>query len=93
MPYIAEDERVIYDAWLDVVDLPFVGDPGHLNYVLTRIVDHAIGPEYGYVALNAAVGVLESAKAELLRRVVAPYENLKASLNGDAYPWTLGDGT
>ena len=38
-----------------------------------------------YAALAEAVGVIETAKLELYRRVAAPYEDDKIVENGDVY--------
>jgi len=38
-----------------------------------------------YAHLNEVVGVLECAKLELYRRVVAPYEDQKMTESGDVY--------
>ncbi len=88
MPYINQESRVVYE-WLDEVDLPYIGDPGEVNYVISRIIDYAISPEYGYTSINAAIGVLECLKLELYRRLAAPYETNKCEENGDVFMWTL----
>ena len=72
------------------------GDPGELNYAVTRLVDaflSARAEESGrlrYAHLNEAIGVLECAKLELYRRVAAPYEDTKITESGDVY--TVGAG-
>jgi len=38
-----------------------------------------------YATLNTVIGVLECAKLELYRRVVADYEDQKCEENGDVY--------
>lgn len=58
---------------------------GELNYILTRQVDSYLGHEYNYDRLNEVIGVLECAKLELYRRIVAPYEDVKIAENGDVY--------
>lgn len=58
---------------------------GELNFVLTDIVDQYIGPAVSYDKINAAIGVLECAKQELYRKVAAPYEDVKETVNGSAY--------
>lgn len=59
---------------------------GDLNYALTMVaLDFLAIHGKSYETLNAVVGALESAKAEFQRRVVAPYETLKAIENGDVY--------
>jgi hypothetical protein len=65
----------------------FIGNappkPGELNYIITTLV-HSYIERKGlcYTTLNEAIGVLECAKLELYRMVVAPYENGKQSENG-----------
>lgn len=56
---------------------------GKLNYLISSIIA-CLYPQ-SYQDLNAAIGVLECAKLELYRRVVAPYEDIKLKLNGDVY--------
>ena len=64
---------------------------GELNYALTRLVDDYLsraGARDGrlrYAHLNEAIGVLECAKLELYRRVVAAYEDRKITESGDVY--------
>ena len=58
---------------------------GELNYVITKIVRKYIGSEYNYQSLNEVIGVLECAKLELYRRVVARYEDIKRQENGDVF--------
>lgn len=58
---------------------------GPLNYLITRLVLRWIGSNPSYERLNGAIGVLECAKQELYRRVVAPYEDAKREENGDVY--------
>jgi len=41
-----------------------------------------------FVHLNEVIGALEMTKAEILRRVIAPYEAEKCILNGDVYDLT-----
>jgi len=47
---------------------------------------------WSYAELNEVIGVLECAKQELYRRVVAPYEDGKAKINGDVYPRDKQEG-
>jgi hypothetical protein len=85
MPYVTSEARHRLDA----------GDPprnaGELNYALTRLVDAYLAAQaegagrMRYAHLNEAIGVLECAKLELYRRVVAPYEDGKQAETGDVY--------
>lgn len=86
MPYIPNTERNEIDPnirrLLDSMDY----NPGTLNYVITKlIVDYVqmCGERYG--TYNSAIGVLECAKLELYRRMVAPYEDKKKAENGEVY--------
>jgi hypothetical protein len=57
--------------------------PGQLNYVITALVHrYLIERGVNYYNLNEAIGVLECAKAELLRVVVGPYEDKKRRESG-----------
>lgn len=61
---------------------------GELNYMLTAVVKRYLDSKgLSYTTVNDIVGALECAKAEFLRRVVAPYEDLKIKIkdNGDVY--------
>lgn len=81
MPYINADAR----GRLDRGGKPET--PGELNYAITRLVDdYLIGRgRVRYAHLNEAIGVLECAKLELYRRVVAPYEDGKIAQAGEVY--------
>ncbi len=60
--------------------------PGELNYLITLLVQAYIEQRgESYQAYNDAVGALESAKLELYRRKIAPYEDRKIQENGDVY--------
>jgi hypothetical protein len=78
MPYISRDLRHKLDIIVSDVD-----NPGALNFILTTIV-HRYIERYGvnYVMLNEVIGVLECAKLELYRQVVAKYEDKKRIANG-----------
>ena len=80
MPYITEErrdqlDRLAYDPYR----------PGDLNYAITRLVVRYLGGSYSYEKYNDVIGVLECAKLELYRRMVAPYEDRKMKENGDVY--------
>lgn len=81
MPYIKQIERDTIGP-LDYGQVP-VKNPGQLNYCITKII-HSYVEDLGlrYATLNEAMGVLESAKQEFYRTVVAPYEDQKRKENG-----------
>lgn len=85
MPYIPENERPPIDAALK--HLPANLTPGQINYLITQVSDQKIEDAgLSYATINDLIGVLECAKLELYRRIAGPYEDLKVSRNGDAYP-------
>lgn len=87
MPYIGARE------WIDERLAPLLNEfpadpnitPGEVNYMVTKIVRAWLGSKPCYEDFNAALGVLECAKLELYRRMVAPYEDKKKEENGDVY--------
>ncbi len=80
MPYIDKKRR-------EELDLKF--DPktaGEINYVITnQLVNYIFLNGESYQTFNDIIGALEGAKLEIYRRVIVPYENIKASENGDVY--------
>jgi Domain of unknown function (DUF6899) len=86
MPYIAQDNRKIYDSRLkDIVALVRSGSngPGDLNYCFSRIVWSIFDAAPSYTAANTLLGVLEAVQKEFYRRKVVPYEDSKMIQNGD----------
>jgi len=86
MPCIKTKDRVKYEGVLkELIDilrgLPVERIDGELNYVITKILKESY--PLRYFNLNRAVGVLECAKLEFYRRVVAPYEDIKIKESGD----------
>jgi hypothetical protein len=79
MPYITSKRRVEVAPHAEVAETP-----GELSFqvtlLLTRYLRHH-GVEYR--SLNDVLGVLEGAKQELYRRLVAPYEDFKMDAYGD----------
>lgn len=81
MPYIPKEDR----PPLDQGDIAPV-TAGDLNYCISRYCNEYVHNHgLSYATLNEIVGVLECAKQEFLRRVVAPYEDTKIEKNGDVY--------
>ena len=80
MPYVTKNDRIRLDNGGDVQT------PGELNYVITKTVDAYLNQTpRNYANFNEVIGVLECAKLELYRRVVAQYEDTKMAENGDVY--------
>lgn len=83
MPYIKDKDRQVFEGAIQEINNVMM-NPGELNYVITRLI-HGYVNFHGlsYDSLNDAVGVLECAKQEFIRRVVGPYEDIKIKSNGD----------
>ena len=90
MPYIPKDQREhIYNEEIGYMFPGKVMRSGELNYAFSVLIN-----EYmrrfgftGYSAMNDVLGALEGAKQEFYRRVMVPYEDEKAQVNGDVYTW------
>lgn len=89
MPYIVQNKRQLLDPFIEELALKLkeMGfDKGDLNYTITRLIcarlEHT-GKSYS--TLSDITGVLNDVKTEFERRVVAPYERGKISINGDVY--------
>jgi hypothetical protein len=81
MPYIEPQDRLHILA-----DEKSISSPGELNYFISTLVNWYISEKgKNYSTLNEVVGVLECAKLELYRRIIAPYEDVKIEQNGDVY--------
>lgn len=96
MPYINANIRERIDP-LNYKKLQCTHDAstlGELNYQITRLILHFMNPmshggidgEGLYARATKVIGVLETAKLELYRRVLAPHEDIKKKENGDVYP-------
>ena len=82
MPYITKVKRERIDWIIDnlIAELDDSGFIGSLNYTLFRMAKQLC---FRYRDYAEFFGELESAKAEIYRRLVAPYENEKIKENGD----------
>lgn len=58
---------------------------GSLNYSITKLLYFLQRSNLSYISLNEIIGVLECAKLEFHRRVIAQYENEKCDLNSEVY--------
>jgi hypothetical protein len=88
-PYISHDSRDPIDEGL-YQSLKGIGTPGELNYAISKLVSlylKKIGGTDGprYKDYNEAIGVIESAKLEIYRRLVSPYEDKKKEAEGDVF--------
>lgn len=89
MPYIEDHKfRSLYDGFLEsiihVLDrVPKYKKHGHINYIITKLILDT-KPDC-YKDFNAILGVLESVKLEMYRRIISAYEDKKIEENGDVY--------
>ena len=94
MPYITKDERMCYDEIIDMACeelhdphcnsyIKEVINPGHLNYIITRICLDVFEKHTSYKTLALITGVLENVKQELYRRQFGDYEDEAIKKNGD----------
>jgi hypothetical protein len=83
MPYIMKNMRSAFDQHLKAIG-PHTTAPGDLNYCITVLM-HEYVKAHGrsYAVMNDCMGVMEAAKMEFYRRIVAPYEDVKIIENGD----------
>jgi hypothetical protein len=82
MPYITQGDR---QRLTENGGWPEPRTPGELNYVITQLLLEFDTGVINYNAYALIVGVLETCKLELYRRLIAPYEDYKIQVNGDVY--------
>lgn len=88
MPYIAQERRPRYEEAIVALEAAIDAETpgGDINYIITRLlIDWIRKRGLSYAILADAVGVMETAKLELYRRVAGPYEDRKSEENGDVY--------
>ena len=85
MPYISQRNRRSLDPYIEAI--PVRGAvAGELTYIITRILLRWLREGFaGYAERALAVGILETAKLELYRRNLGPYEDQKREEHGDVY--------
>jgi len=67
------------------------GLDGNLNYIISTLLYRIWYDNQSYEKGNKLIGVLECAKLELYRRVIAEYENKKTEENGDVFVSPKGE--
>lgn len=93
MPYIERGRRAANNSLVISTELgrPIaIDNVGELNFAITTLVSEYVRRKgISYAILNDVVGVMTSTLTEFQRRVVAPYEDIKCSQNGDVYNYLL----
>ena len=87
MPYIPEQDRTPYRPIVDELAAAIPDDrmkrAGHINYIVSLLIEKVYGKEMRYADHNEAIGVLSCIQLELYRRKTAPYEDKKITEDGD----------
>lgn len=87
VPYISKTQRKELDALLSGGHALYLEKPGELNYVLTKaVIAYLERKRLSYQSITEVIGVLETMKLELYRRLAVPYERRKHLENGDVFP-------
>ena len=82
MPYLQDPTH--RDRLILGEDLPQNG--GDLNFMICDLVESFLYRKgLTYANINECAGAIECAKLEIYRRIAAPYENGKATQNGDVF--------
>ena len=83
MPYITQSSRQFLDPSIRIL-IDKCRHPGDVTYCIYKIViNYLAKSNTSYSRLALCLGILESAKQEFYRRLVAPYEDKKCGENGD----------
>jgi hypothetical protein len=105
MPYIVKAQREIVDKAIEALaervaeaakgtGLAVAGPEkmsGVVNYAVTMLLQKTmLAHDRTYASMSAAIGTVECCKLELYRRMIAPYENVKANQNGDVFDYVDG---
>ena len=87
MPYINRTERGAYTNILSELAGMVPKDPkqrpGHMNYIISLLINKVYGSSMRYADHNEVVGLLNCAQQEFYRKFTAPYEDQKINEQGD----------
>ena len=86
MPYINSKARTRYDPHIEALcqvlqDAEW--NPGHINYIVYRIIKTMWNQTPRYQTINDIMGVLSCISSEFYDKVALKYENKKISEHGD----------
>ncbi|MDZ4786813.1 MAG: hypothetical protein SGJ02_12135 [bacterium] len=87
MPYIKRESRKQYQNSVSeiarLVPLDAMERPGHMNYIVSLLIEKVYGKNMRYAQHNEVVGVLNCIQQEFYRRKTVPYEDQKIESEGD----------
>jgi hypothetical protein len=82
MPYITQEQREKILLNINFQQLN-INEQGELNFLITKMCHHYLKQKtIKYASINDIIGVLECAKLEFYRKIVADYEDIKEMENG-----------
>jgi hypothetical protein len=88
MPYIEKIARAGYDTSINELCTELRDNnwpPGHLNYIISKLLFERYRDFPSYTICNSLEGVLQCVSKEFYRRVTVPYEDSKIEENGDVF--------
>lgn len=87
MPYIGRKDRPQYQELIEslakIIPADRMQRPGHMNYIVSLLIEKVYGKELRYADHNEVIGVLNCIALEFYRRKTAPYEEIKIEEEGD----------
>ena len=86
MPYIKNTAREQYDGAIENLIFTLEKNEfpgGHLNYIISKLCNAKFRANRKYSEGESVVGLLECAKQEFYRKMLAPLEEEKIKENGD----------
>lgn len=87
MPYIKREQRGRYQSVVTelagLISADRMERPGHINYVVSLLLEKVYGKQLRYADHNEVIGVLSCIQQEFYRRKTAPYEDEKIESEGD----------
>ena len=84
MPYIKDEEKHEMSDFIEDLKM-FIESKGDLNYAICELVGRLIldSDKISYTQMSEWIDAVHDAEAELRRRLLNPYEDLKIIENGD----------
>lgn len=87
MPYIPTNDRPQYQNAINELSALIPKDrmarPGHINYIVSLLLERTYGKQLRYADINEIVGTLNCICMEFYAMKARPYEDLKIQSEGD----------